>query len=157
MIIFDEPVGDGDIRNMKFNRMEFWVQIHNIPLLCMTEEIGIFLGQMIGEVRGIDLEPAKEANGCFIRCGRLGHTLLECSAEGDNREIMLEANMDLNVWLRTVSPLKRFPCRNGIHDRPWVGLRAEGPTTEAPGIGGEVRDRRRKRLAPVRGGGAKSS
>ncbi|KAK3232375.1 hypothetical protein Dsin_004256 [Dipteronia sinensis] len=67
MMILEEPVGDGDIKTMSFKKLEFWIQIHNIPPLCMTEEIGIFLGRMIGEVRGIDLEAAKEAGGRFIR------------------------------------------------------------------------------------------
>ncbi|KAK1551679.1 hypothetical protein Q3G72_002695 [Acer saccharum] len=45
MIIFDEPIGDGDIQNLSFNKIEFWIQIHNLPLICMTEEIGIFFGE----------------------------------------------------------------------------------------------------------------
>ncbi|KAK2633333.1 hypothetical protein Ddye_032740 [Dipteronia dyeriana] len=52
---------------MNFNKLEFWIQIHNIPLLCMTEEIGIFLGKMIGEVRDVDFEAAKDVSDRFIR------------------------------------------------------------------------------------------
>ncbi|KAK1567248.1 hypothetical protein Q3G72_009828 [Acer saccharum] len=48
---FEEPSSTGDIAHMKFNSVEFWVQIHNIPLLCMTEDTGTFLGSMIGEGR----------------------------------------------------------------------------------------------------------
>ncbi|KAK4844493.1 hypothetical protein QYF36_020891 [Acer negundo] len=32
-----------------------------------------------------------------------------------------EANIRLNVWLRTSSPSKCFTFRNGRHDRPWGG------------------------------------
>ncbi|TXG54113.1 hypothetical protein EZV62_019369 [Acer yangbiense] len=67
IIVFEEPSGEGDILNMNFSKAEFWIQIHNLPLICMTEDIGIFLGKMIGEVRDIDLETAKEGNGRYIR------------------------------------------------------------------------------------------
>ncbi|KAK3228835.1 hypothetical protein Dsin_000716 [Dipteronia sinensis] len=160
MILFDEPTGEGDIQSLSFNRIEFWIQIHNIPFLCMTEEIGIFLGKLIGEVRDIDLEAGKGGNGCHLRvhvaiasteplmrslmvdllgtgkittmllryerlldycfkCGRLGHAMRECNVEGDDREVTV-ANLCLSVWLRTVSPPKRFPFRSGRADhRPW--------------------------------------
>ncbi|TXG65439.1 hypothetical protein EZV62_006714 [Acer yangbiense] len=59
IIIFEEPTETRDIRNMSFAREEFWIQIHNVPLICMSEEIGFFLGKMIGEVREVDLETGK--------------------------------------------------------------------------------------------------
>ncbi|KAK2652652.1 hypothetical protein Ddye_012508 [Dipteronia dyeriana] len=66
IIVFEVPSGDGDIQSMRFSLTEFWVQIHNLPLICMTEEIAIFLGKMIGEVRDIDLEATREGNGRYI-------------------------------------------------------------------------------------------
>ncbi|KAH7569894.1 hypothetical protein JRO89_XS05G0014900 [Xanthoceras sorbifolium] len=39
---------NGDIDGMKFEKVEFWVQVHNIPLICMTHEIGLYLGCQIG-------------------------------------------------------------------------------------------------------------
>ncbi|TXG46396.1 hypothetical protein EZV62_028104 [Acer yangbiense] len=161
IIVFEEPTGVGDILNMSFNRTEFWVQIHNLPLLCMTEDIGMFLGKMIGEVCDIDLEAAREGNGRFIRvrvafaanepllrclrvdllgtgkvttmllryerlldfcfkCSRLGHSMRECTEEADVKEATSEANVRLNVWLRAVSPSKRFPGRNrGFDQGSW--------------------------------------
>ncbi|KAK3211797.1 hypothetical protein Dsin_016503 [Dipteronia sinensis] len=67
IVVFEEPSGDRDILSMSFSQAIFWIQIHNLPLICMTEEIGTFLGKMIGEVRDIDLESAREGNGRFIR------------------------------------------------------------------------------------------
>ncbi|TXG72698.1 hypothetical protein EZV62_001277 [Acer yangbiense] len=49
----EEPTGTGDIAHMKFSTIEIWVQIHNLPLMCMTEDIGVFLGTMIGEVKEV--------------------------------------------------------------------------------------------------------
>ncbi|KAK3231815.1 hypothetical protein Dsin_003696 [Dipteronia sinensis] len=59
-IIFEEPYGSGDILNMVFNKVDFWIQVHQIPLLCMTEEIGVFL-------RDIDLSTANDESGRFLR------------------------------------------------------------------------------------------
>ncbi|KAK3228479.1 hypothetical protein Dsin_000360 [Dipteronia sinensis] len=52
---------------MSFNRVEFWVQIHNLSLLCMKEEIGFFLGKMIGEVSDFDTGTMMEGSSSFLR------------------------------------------------------------------------------------------
>ncbi|KAK2639396.1 hypothetical protein Ddye_027191 [Dipteronia dyeriana] len=52
---------------MDFIKAAFWVQIHKVPLLCMTKKIGEFLGNMIGEVREIDTGPSGDCVGKFIR------------------------------------------------------------------------------------------
>ncbi|KAK4842759.1 hypothetical protein QYF36_027263 [Acer negundo] len=67
LIVLEEPQGTGDISCMKFSRVEFWVQIHNVPLLCMNKEIGMFLGRMIGEVIDIDVGPSGYCMGKFLR------------------------------------------------------------------------------------------
>ncbi|KAK2653408.1 hypothetical protein Ddye_013264 [Dipteronia dyeriana] len=51
LLVLEEPIEKGDIHGMSFNRMAFWVQIRNVPLICMTVEISRFLGEMIREVR----------------------------------------------------------------------------------------------------------
>ncbi|KAK3210855.1 hypothetical protein Dsin_015561 [Dipteronia sinensis] len=43
IIVFEKPIGEGDAEDMWFNSVDFWVQIHNLPLLYMTYEIGKFL------------------------------------------------------------------------------------------------------------------
>ncbi|KAK3213214.1 hypothetical protein Dsin_017920 [Dipteronia sinensis] len=47
--------------------MDFWVQIHSIPLLCMTQEIGAFLRRMIGEVREVEIRSATEGSCRYLR------------------------------------------------------------------------------------------
>ena len=58
LLVLEEPIGKGEVQNMNFNKVAFWVQIHNVPLLCMTREIGVFLGRMIGEFKEIDVGPS---------------------------------------------------------------------------------------------------
>ncbi|KAK2641253.1 hypothetical protein Ddye_023016, partial [Dipteronia dyeriana] len=67
VIIFEEPIGTGEISLMQINSIEFWIQIHNLPLICMTEDIVIFLGKMIGEVRDIDMGSANNGSGRYVR------------------------------------------------------------------------------------------
>ncbi|KAL5808299.1 hypothetical protein ACOSQ3_028990 [Xanthoceras sorbifolium] len=57
----------GEISQLAFQHTKFWVQIHNIPMLCMTKEIGRFLGNQIGEVREIDDGASGDCMGKFIR------------------------------------------------------------------------------------------
>ncbi|TXG58254.1 hypothetical protein EZV62_016083 [Acer yangbiense] len=54
LIVLEEPEGKGDVQRMQFKKVEFWVQIHNTPMLCMTKEIRRFLGSIIDEVVDVD-------------------------------------------------------------------------------------------------------
>ncbi|KAK1550870.1 hypothetical protein Q3G72_026149 [Acer saccharum] len=67
LIVLEEPAGKGAIRSLKFSTAEFWVQISNIPMLCMTMDIGRFLGGIIGEVREVDAGPSRDCLGKFLR------------------------------------------------------------------------------------------
>ncbi|KAK1554283.1 hypothetical protein Q3G72_010086 [Acer saccharum] len=67
IIVFVSPCGIGEIHDLKFKSVDFWVQIHNLPLLCLTEEIGFFLGSMIGVVLDMDLGAIVEGMSRFLR------------------------------------------------------------------------------------------
>lgn len=59
-------MGKGDIRDMCFSCVAFWVQIHNVPLLCMMMKIRHFLGGMIGEVKEVDDGGTGDCAGKYI-------------------------------------------------------------------------------------------
>jgi hypothetical protein len=40
---------------MVFTSSPFWVQIHDMPLLCMNKEVGSKIGQSLGEVLSVDM------------------------------------------------------------------------------------------------------
>ncbi|TXG51048.1 hypothetical protein EZV62_023572 [Acer yangbiense] len=67
LLVLEERVRKGDIQGMQFNKVAFWVQIHNVPLICMTAEIGIFLRGMIGEVKDIDTGRSGDCVRKYIR------------------------------------------------------------------------------------------
>ncbi|KAL5777758.1 hypothetical protein ACOSP7_010684 [Xanthoceras sorbifolium] len=47
LLVLEEPSGAGHISHMRFNKKEFSVQIHNIPIVCMNREIRSFIGKQI--------------------------------------------------------------------------------------------------------------
>ncbi|KAL5823584.1 hypothetical protein ACOSQ3_021568 [Xanthoceras sorbifolium] len=67
LLVLEEPRGKGDLGSMELNKIEFWIQMHNAPLLCMTKDIGLFLGRKIGLVKEIDLGPSGDCVGKYIR------------------------------------------------------------------------------------------
>ncbi|TXG72019.1 hypothetical protein EZV62_000598 [Acer yangbiense] len=67
LIVLEEPEGKGAINSLLFNSVDFWVQISNVPMICMTKDIGKFLGSIIGEVREVDVGPSGDCLGKFMR------------------------------------------------------------------------------------------
>ncbi|KAK1555502.1 hypothetical protein Q3G72_027318 [Acer saccharum] len=67
LLVLEIPDSKGTIETMAFNRCDFWVQIYQVPILCMTKEIGWFLGEMIGEVLDVDGGMAGDCIGKFMR------------------------------------------------------------------------------------------
>ncbi|KAK2652171.1 hypothetical protein Ddye_012027 [Dipteronia dyeriana] len=71
IIILEKHTGTGEIIELKLNQTESWIQIHNDPLICLSGEVGAFLGKMVGEVREVDVEIGKGDSDCFL-CVRVG-------------------------------------------------------------------------------------
>ncbi|KAK3204440.1 hypothetical protein Dsin_018486 [Dipteronia sinensis] len=66
LIAMDRPVGTGTIDSLIFNQADFWVQIHQVPLMWMTREIGRFLDGMIGIVFEVDEGASSDCVGKFL-------------------------------------------------------------------------------------------
>ncbi|TXG47751.1 hypothetical protein EZV62_027045 [Acer yangbiense] len=67
LLVLEKPVGKGVIETLSFNLAKFWIQIHQISIICMTRKIGWFLGGLIGEVLDVDGGNTREARGKFMR------------------------------------------------------------------------------------------
>ncbi|KAL5797702.1 hypothetical protein ACOSQ2_002522 [Xanthoceras sorbifolium] len=67
LLILEGPRGWGDISKMSFSKADFWIQIHNVPLLCMTRNIGLQLGAKIGKVKDMDVGASGDCTGKFLR------------------------------------------------------------------------------------------
>lgn len=57
----------GDLSRLDFTRVTFWLQLHNLLIVCITKDIALFLGLEIGRVKDFDLGSTGECLGPFIR------------------------------------------------------------------------------------------
>ncbi|TXG53035.1 hypothetical protein EZV62_022204 [Acer yangbiense] len=66
LIVLEKPVGTGNISRLGFNMADFWIQIHDILILCMNRRTAKWLAEQIGEVVEIPSE-SRECWGKFMR------------------------------------------------------------------------------------------
>ncbi|XP_050222915.1 uncharacterized protein LOC126673007 [Mercurialis annua] len=67
LIVLEIPEGLGDHSNMKFDKVPFWIQIHNLPLMCLNSEAGLSLGSQIGVVEKVDPGATGDCIGKYLR------------------------------------------------------------------------------------------
>lgn len=67
LIVLVEPRGIGEINKQSFTHASFWVQIHNIPILCMNEETIKEIGGEIGKVEEVGTNTSGECFGKYAR------------------------------------------------------------------------------------------
>ncbi|KAH7566568.1 hypothetical protein JRO89_XS08G0190500 [Xanthoceras sorbifolium] len=107
--VLEIPTGFGDFAKMQFQWMKFWIQIHNVPLICMTKNIGLFLGQSIGMVKDTDVGASGDCFGKFLRVRVSIDTLKprkECLDEEDKLTIRSNSDFAFGSWMRASSPGK---------------------------------------------------
>lgn len=56
----------GGARKQDFSQVEFWVQIHKVPIMCMNNETVIALGESIGRVKEVETDSSGECIGKFV-------------------------------------------------------------------------------------------
>lgn len=67
LIVLIEPVGIGDVKKQDFSHTSFWVQIHDVPIMCMTKEMATALGEAIEKVEEVETDATGECFGQFLR------------------------------------------------------------------------------------------
>ncbi|KAL5563989.1 hypothetical protein UlMin_033736 [Ulmus minor] len=67
LLVLKEPMGVGDYSKMSFSKAPFWIQLHNIPVFCMSKTIGSILGNMVGLVQEVECDQDGLCLGTFIR------------------------------------------------------------------------------------------
>ncbi|TXG54132.1 hypothetical protein EZV62_019388 [Acer yangbiense] len=81
LLVLEKPSGVGEVTRLGFNRVAFWIQVINAPLLYMTKKMGEFIRRLIGELVDMDVGVTGECFGKYMR---------------------------LRVMIDVVKPLKRF-------------------------------------------------
>ncbi|TXG46781.1 hypothetical protein EZV62_026075 [Acer yangbiense] len=66
LIVLEKPIGAGEISELGFDKVDMWVQIHNLPLMYMNRRAARSLAEEIGQVIEIPAD-AKECRGKFLR------------------------------------------------------------------------------------------
>ncbi|KAL9438498.1 hypothetical protein AB3S75_024216 [Citrus x aurantiifolia] len=67
LIVLKEPSGIRDITQQAFTHASFWVQICNVPIMCMEKETLVELGEAIGTVEEVTTDEAGECVGNIAR------------------------------------------------------------------------------------------
>ncbi|KAL5549099.1 hypothetical protein UlMin_004330 [Ulmus minor] len=67
LLVLEEPTWVGDYKKMSFSKAPFWIQLHNIPVFCMSKTVGSILGNMVGLVQEVECNQDGLCLGTFIR------------------------------------------------------------------------------------------
>ena len=67
LTVLVEPSGIGEVTKQSFTHVSFWIQIHNVLIMCMNEETIKEIGEEIGKVEEVGTNAARECFGKFIR------------------------------------------------------------------------------------------
>lgn len=67
LIVFTEPKGIGDLAKQSFTHVSFWVQLQNVPIMCMDRETISELGEAIGKVEEVETDANGDCMGEVIR------------------------------------------------------------------------------------------
>ena len=76
LIVMEKPTGVGDISKLSFHMVDFWIQIHNIPLMCMNRRMAKYIAEQIGTVVELPAD-SRECMGRFIRVNNAWDVLSE--------------------------------------------------------------------------------
>lgn len=55
------------VKDVKFNRSSFWIQIHGLPTKCQTKEVGMSIDATLGEVEKVDANEKGFCLGSYLR------------------------------------------------------------------------------------------
>ncbi|XP_062152170.1 uncharacterized protein LOC133860613 [Alnus glutinosa] len=67
LLVLKEIDEDISPSQMDFSKALFWIQVHDMPLTCMNREVGLRIGQSIGDVEDIDVTGDGVGWGRYLR------------------------------------------------------------------------------------------
>ncbi|KAK3204448.1 hypothetical protein Dsin_018494 [Dipteronia sinensis] len=126
LIAMERPAGKGTTDSLSFSLADFWIQIHQIPLLCMTREIGCFLGGLIGQVLDVDGGASGDCVGNFRRDGRRKEQAVAGQTTGED-----DSTMPTTIAKTDRVMVEEVP-RRSIQVGPEVNAFGPGPSLPQP-------------------------
>ncbi|XP_059436243.1 uncharacterized protein LOC132169189 [Corylus avellana] len=112
ILVLKEFDGSTPPSQMAFTHSPFWVQIHDMPLLCMTKGVGTKIGESMGQLEDIDL--AGDGVG-WGRCLRIRVVIDLSKPLERGRALMLEGKSHWVTCRYEKLPMACFDCGRVIH------------------------------------------
>ncbi|TXG72530.1 hypothetical protein EZV62_001109 [Acer yangbiense] len=100
LIVLEKPEGMGNISQQRFNKVELWIQIHDVPIICMNKRIAKWMAEQLGCVVDIPTE-TKDCWGKFMR---IGHASQDCSDEEAKSKALKSDFTKYGSWMRASVP-----------------------------------------------------
>ncbi|TXG60319.1 hypothetical protein EZV62_014892 [Acer yangbiense] len=127
LIALEKLVGFEGIKNLSFNKAEFWVQIHDIPIMCMNQRTTKWLAEQIGGV----IEIPMDSKECWGK-----HEINECLDEAVRKKVFDGSSTKFGSWLKAPLPKNS----NSRYQLSWSGSssykdRFAGRSRELPRVG----------------------
>ncbi|KAH7557336.1 hypothetical protein JRO89_XS11G0122900 [Xanthoceras sorbifolium] len=106
LLVLEVPTGYGDFSEMQFRWADFWIQVHNVPLVCMSKNIRLLLGQSISRVKDIDVGASGDCFGKFL------HLIVSIDTSKPLKRVLrvkldgmeMKKTLLLKAWMRASSP-----------------------------------------------------
>ena len=97
------------MKDIKFDRSSFWVQIHGLPTMCQIKEVGMSISATLGEVEKVD------ANGKGLCLGSFLHirVLLDVSLPLCRGRKVRLGEYGLNGWISDMRGFQFFATYAG--------------------------------------------
>lgn len=148
LVCLQEFDGTSPLKEILFSSEVFWVQIHNMPWASMTKEVGLQIGQGLGEVLEVEVDSNGMGWGQFMRIKVVVNINLPLSR---GRFLSVEGRQ---IWLPFKYerlPLFCFQCgviKHGKQGCTWMSGSSQDPAegesqfgpwlrTNTPKLGGD--------------------
>ncbi|TXG73460.1 hypothetical protein EZV62_002039 [Acer yangbiense] len=99
LIALEKLTSMREISLLGFNKVELWVQIHDVLIMCMNKKIAKWLAEQIGEMVEIPTESKECWEFCYA-CGKIGHVIKECLDVEARTEALTGMTTKFGSWMR---------------------------------------------------------
>jgi hypothetical protein len=113
ILVMNELDGSTPPSQMKFTISPFWVQIHDMPLVCMTKGVGVKIGESLGKLEDVDV--AGDGAG-WGRCLRIRVSIDITKPLERGRALVLGGKSSWVMFKYEKLPLFCFRCGCIVHE-----------------------------------------
>uniref|UniRef100_A0A2N9EX83 Reverse transcriptase domain-containing protein n=1 Tax=Fagus sylvatica TaxID=28930 RepID=A0A2N9EX83_FAGSY len=116
LILLKRLEDDRSFSDVVFDSCSFWVQIHDLPVRCMTSGVCGKIGKTLGQVEQVEEFHEGRGGGNFMR---ISHDDRDCALWLNSRGHMTSVHQEYGPWLRGEIPrfLRREGSGHGAHAR----------------------------------------